>query len=96
MCGAYLVAVAWLGGDPGVFMQSIRDFAACRRTCYMGLIKAAVFGFLDLGDLVPPRLLRERRRARRRPRDHAGRRRELRDDPDRELHPHAGLLGGEL
>jgi phospholipid/cholesterol/gamma-HCH transport system permease protein len=45
MGGAYLVAVAWLGGDPGVFMQSIRDFAA-PEDLRMGLIKAAVFGFI--------------------------------------------------
>lgn len=45
MGGAYLVAVAWLGGDPGVFMQSIRDFAQ-PKDLRMGLIKAAVFGFI--------------------------------------------------
>lgn len=45
MCGAYLVAVAWLGGDPGVFMQSVRDFAQ-PKDLRMGLIKAATFGFI--------------------------------------------------
>jgi len=45
MAGAYLVAVAWLGGDPGVFMQSIRDFAQ-PKDLRMGLIKAATFGFI--------------------------------------------------
>jgi phospholipid/cholesterol/gamma-HCH transport system permease protein len=45
MGGAYLVAVAWLGGDPGVFMQSIRDFAQ-PKDLRMGLIKAAAFGFI--------------------------------------------------
>ncbi len=45
MGGAYLVAVIWLGGDPGVFMQSIKDFAA-PKDLQMGVIKAAVFGFI--------------------------------------------------
>ncbi|MBK8252349.1 MAG: ABC transporter permease [Polyangiaceae bacterium] len=45
MFGAYLVAVAWLGGDPGVFMQSVRDFAQ-PKDLRMGLIKAATFGFI--------------------------------------------------
>jgi phospholipid/cholesterol/gamma-HCH transport system permease protein len=45
MGGAYLVACVWLGGDPGVFMQSIRDFAT-PGDLRMGLIKAAVFGFI--------------------------------------------------
>jgi phospholipid/cholesterol/gamma-HCH transport system permease protein len=45
MCGAYLVAVKWLGGDPGIFMQSVRDIAV-PKDLYMGLIKSAVFGFL--------------------------------------------------
>lgn len=45
MGGAYLVAVLWLGGDPGVFMQSIKDFAA-PKDLEMGIIKAAVFGFI--------------------------------------------------
>jgi phospholipid/cholesterol/gamma-HCH transport system permease protein len=45
MGGAYLVAVTWLGGDPGVFMQSIRDVAV-PKDLQMGLIKAATFGFI--------------------------------------------------
>jgi phospholipid/cholesterol/gamma-HCH transport system permease protein len=45
MCGAYLVAVVLLGGDPGVFMQSIRDFAV-PKDLFMGILKAAVFGFI--------------------------------------------------
>ncbi|MBW2529784.1 MAG: ABC transporter permease [Deltaproteobacteria bacterium] len=44
MVGAYLVAVGWMGGDPGVFVQSIRDFSQTR-DLWMGIIKAAVFGF---------------------------------------------------
>ena len=45
MCGAYAVAVLCLGGDPGVFMQSIRDIAV-PKDLQMGLIKAATFGFI--------------------------------------------------
>jgi phospholipid/cholesterol/gamma-HCH transport system permease protein len=45
MFGAYLVAVVLLGGDPGVFMQSIRDFAV-PKDLIMGITKAAVFGFI--------------------------------------------------
>lgn len=45
MCGAYLVAVVWLGGDPGIFMQSVKDFAV-PKDLFMGLIKSAVFGFI--------------------------------------------------
>jgi phospholipid/cholesterol/gamma-HCH transport system permease protein len=45
MCGAYLVAVLWLGGDLGSFLQSIRDFAV-PRDLFMGIIKASVFGFI--------------------------------------------------
>jgi phospholipid/cholesterol/gamma-HCH transport system permease protein len=45
MGGAYLVAVQLLGGDAGVFMQSIRDFAV-PKDLQMGLIKAATFGFI--------------------------------------------------
>ena len=45
MGGAYLVNVVWLGGDPGVFMQSIRD-TAVPEDLRMGLIKAATFGFI--------------------------------------------------
>ncbi len=45
MAGAYLVAVKWLGGDGGVFAQSIRDLAT-PADLYMGTVKALVFGFL--------------------------------------------------
>jgi phospholipid/cholesterol/gamma-HCH transport system permease protein len=45
MCGAYLVAVGWLGGDTGIFFQSVRDISV-PKDLFMGLIKAAVFGFL--------------------------------------------------
>lgn len=45
MGGAYLVAVELLGGDPGVFAQSIRDLAQ-PYDLFMGIVKAAVFGFI--------------------------------------------------
>ena len=45
MGGAYLVAVVWLGGDPGIFAQSVRDLAVVG-DIRMGIIKATVFGFL--------------------------------------------------
>jgi phospholipid/cholesterol/gamma-HCH transport system permease protein len=45
MCGAYLVAVVWLGGDTGIFFQAVRDFAV-PKDIIMGIVKAAVFGFL--------------------------------------------------
>ena len=45
MVGAYLVSVLWLGGDRGIFMQSIRDFSETSDLA-MGLTKATVFGFL--------------------------------------------------
>lgn len=45
MAGAYLVAVVWLGGDPGIFFQSVRD-TAVPKDIFMGLVKAAVFGFI--------------------------------------------------
>jgi phospholipid/cholesterol/gamma-HCH transport system permease protein len=45
MGGAYLVAVQLLGGDAGVFMQSIRDFAV-PKDLQMGIIKAMTFGFI--------------------------------------------------
>jgi phospholipid/cholesterol/gamma-HCH transport system permease protein len=45
MAGSYLVAVIWLGGDTGIWMQSIRDIAV-PRDLVMGLIKSLVFGFL--------------------------------------------------
>lgn len=45
MMGSYLVAVIWLGGDPGIFLQSVHDFVV-PKDLFMGLVKAAVFGFL--------------------------------------------------
>jgi len=45
MCGAYMVAVSWLGGDTGVFLQSVRDISV-PKDIIMGIIKAAFFGFL--------------------------------------------------
>ena len=45
MMGAYLVAIVWLGGDPGIFMQSVRDVAV-PKDLFMGLLKASVFGFI--------------------------------------------------
>lgn len=45
MTGAYLVAVGLMGGDSGVFMQSVRDFAV-PSDLFMGITKASVFGFI--------------------------------------------------
>lgn len=45
MMGAYLVAVGLLGGDPGIFMQSVKDFAV-PKDLFMGIMKATVFGFI--------------------------------------------------
>lgn len=45
MGGAYVVAVIWLGGDPGVFAQSVKDLAV-PEDLFMGIVKACVFGFL--------------------------------------------------
>jgi phospholipid/cholesterol/gamma-HCH transport system permease protein len=45
MAGSYLVAVLWLGGDAGIWMQSIRDLAV-PKDLTMGLIKSIVFGFI--------------------------------------------------
>lgn len=45
MVGAYVVAVLFLNGDLGLFMQSIRDFAR-PKDLWMGVIKASVFGFI--------------------------------------------------
>jgi len=45
MAGSYLVAVAWLGGDYGIWLQSVRDLAL-PKDLTMGLVKATVFGFL--------------------------------------------------
>lgn len=45
MAGAYLVSVIWLGGDAGVFAQSVKDLAV-PDDLFMGVVKAAVFGFI--------------------------------------------------
>jgi phospholipid/cholesterol/gamma-HCH transport system permease protein len=45
MAGSYLVAVIWLGGDPGIFAQSVKDLTV-PEDLRMGVIKATVFGFL--------------------------------------------------
>jgi len=45
MLGAYVVSIVWLGGDFGIFMQSIRN-TAVPKDLFMGIIKSAVFGFL--------------------------------------------------
>jgi phospholipid/cholesterol/gamma-HCH transport system permease protein len=45
MGGAYLVAVIWLGGDGGVFAQSVKDLSV-PDDLFMGVTKAIVFGFL--------------------------------------------------
>jgi phospholipid/cholesterol/gamma-HCH transport system permease protein len=45
MGGAWLVAVHWLGVDPGVFVSKIEQQVVVSDFS-MGLIKAAVFGFL--------------------------------------------------
>lgn len=45
MAGAWLVAVRWLGVDPGIFISNIERHLL-PSDYFMGLIKAAVFGFL--------------------------------------------------
>ena len=45
MAGAWLVAVRWLGVDPGVFVSNIERHMV-PSDFFMGIIKAAVFGFL--------------------------------------------------
>ncbi len=45
MGGAWLVAVKWLGVDPGIFISNIEKHLL-PSDFFMGLIKAAVFGFL--------------------------------------------------
>src|SRR5437773_10255147 len=45
LVGAYLVAIPLLGGDAGSFYQSIKD-AAKPQDLFMGITKAAVFGFI--------------------------------------------------
>ncbi|MCC6525645.1 MAG: ABC transporter permease [Polyangiaceae bacterium] len=45
MVGAYVVGVSWMGVDPGVFMQSVKDFTV-PKDVFMGVVKSAVFGFI--------------------------------------------------
>jgi phospholipid/cholesterol/gamma-HCH transport system permease protein len=45
MAGAWLVAVRWLGVDPGTFVMNIERHLL-PSDYFMGLIKSAVFGFL--------------------------------------------------
>ncbi|MET0790724.1 MAG: ABC transporter permease [Polyangiaceae bacterium] len=45
MAGAWLVAVQWLGVDPGIFINNIEKHLL-PSDLFMGLIKSAVFGFL--------------------------------------------------
>lgn len=45
MGGAWVVAVQWLGVDPGVFIENIRRYIV-PKDFWMGEIKAAAFGFL--------------------------------------------------
>jgi phospholipid/cholesterol/gamma-HCH transport system permease protein len=44
MVGAYVVAVQWLGVDPGIFLRNLDRLVPA--DYFMGLIKSAVFGFL--------------------------------------------------
>lgn len=45
MAGAWLVAVRWLGVDPGIFVSNIERHMV-PSDFFMGIIKSAVFGFL--------------------------------------------------
>ena len=45
LAGSYVVAVLWLGGDLGTWMQSIRDLAV-PKDLTMGLVKSVCFGFI--------------------------------------------------
>jgi len=45
MVGAYIVAVKWLSVDPGVFVSNIERYLELK-DFWMGIIKAAVFGFI--------------------------------------------------
>jgi phospholipid/cholesterol/gamma-HCH transport system permease protein len=45
MAGAYVVAVLWMGGDGGVFAQSVKNLAVVE-DLRMGVVKAFVFGFV--------------------------------------------------
>jgi phospholipid/cholesterol/gamma-HCH transport system permease protein len=45
MLGAYVVSIVWLGGDFGIFLNSIRN-TAVPKDLFMGVVKSSVFGFL--------------------------------------------------
>lgn len=45
MCGAYVVSIVWLGGDYGIFLNSIKNTAA-PKDLFMGIVKGSVFGFI--------------------------------------------------
>lgn len=45
MAGSWVVAVQWLGVDPGVFVENVRRYIV-PKDFWMGEIKAATFGFL--------------------------------------------------
>ena len=45
LAGSWVVAVDWLGVDPGVFISNIEKYLM-PRDLYMGMTKAIVFGFL--------------------------------------------------
>jgi phospholipid/cholesterol/gamma-HCH transport system permease protein len=45
MLGAYVVTIVWLGGDYGIFLNSIRN-TAVPKDLFMGIVKSSVFGFL--------------------------------------------------
>jgi phospholipid/cholesterol/gamma-HCH transport system permease protein len=45
MGGAWIVAIEWLGVDPGVFLSNIEKYMV-PRDFWMGMIKSTVFGFL--------------------------------------------------
>jgi phospholipid/cholesterol/gamma-HCH transport system permease protein len=45
MAGSWVVAVDWLGVDPGIFISNIEKYLM-PKDLYMGMIKALVFGFL--------------------------------------------------
>jgi len=45
MLGAYVVTIVWLGGDYGIFLNSIRN-TAVPKDLFMGIVKSSIFGFL--------------------------------------------------
>ncbi len=45
MTGAWAVAVAWLGVDPGIFMDRVRQLVQ-PKDMFMGLLKSGINGFL--------------------------------------------------